>query len=584
MTAISIDHDKPRASRRAGDAMAAWMLVCVVAVSVVVLGLLAVAVWLGFVQGSPGVGVTAYTLANFTEVFADARTGRVAFDTVIFSTVSLLVAMGFGVPAAWLVSRTDLPGKTLLFTLMTIGMLVPGFTSAMGWLFLMHPRIGLVNVFVTRTLGFAQAPFNITSLTGMGWVQGLNLAPLAFIMTAAVFAAMDPALEEAAQMSGANPWRTLRRVILPLASPGILAAAIYIFTIGFAAFDVPVIIGWGNRIFTFSTFLYLLVSPQDVLPKYGVAAALSTVVMVMAALLSWWYARMQVRSRAYAVVTGKAYRPRLLALRWAVVPAWSFLLVFFLLGTILPIALLAWSSLLPFFQMPSELAFKVASVNHYRNLPWDLVISGMANTAILMALTPTITLVIAIAYSWIVLRSKISMRAGFDVIAFLPHAIPSIIFGVGALLATLYVLPRAIPIYGTIWILLIVFTVGRLSYATRMTNSGLVQLHTELEESAEMSGATLAQVLSRVIVPLLTPTLLYAWLWIALLTFRELALAVVLSSGGNTTLPVVIWGLWQGGGLGQSSALAMIMLAAMTPLIALYWTIARRFGLAARVD
>ena len=132
--------------------------------------------------------------------------------------------------------------------------------------------------------------------------------------------------------------------------------------------------------------------------------------------------------------------------------------------------------------------------------------------------------------------------------------------------------------------LLIVFTVGRLSYATRMTNSGLIQLHTELEESAEMSGATLAQVLSRVILPLLTPTLLYAWLWIALLTFRELTLAVVLSSGSNTTLPVVIWGLWQGGGLGQSSALAMIMLVAMTPLIALYWTIARRFGLAARID
>ena len=582
MTATSIEHGKPQSS--VGDAMGSWLLACVLAVSVIVLGLLAVVIWLAFVQGSPGVGDTTYTLANFAEVFSDTRTGQVVVDTTIFSVVSLAVAMGFGIPAAWLASRTDLPGKTLLFVLMTIGMLVPGFTSAMGWLFLMHPRIGLLNVFMTRTLGFAQGPFNITSLTGMGWVQGLNLAPLAFIMTAAVFAAMDPALEEAAQMSGASPWRSLRRVILPLASPGILAAAIYIFTIGFAAFDVPVIIGWGNRIFTFSTFLYLLVSPQDVLPKYGVTAALSTIVMFIAAILSWWYARMQARSRSYAVVTGKAYRPRLLALRWVSVPAWTFLFVFFLLGTILPILLLAWSSLLPFFQMPSEIAFKVASFNHYRNLPWDLVITGMANTAILMVLTPTITLAIAIAFSWIVLRSKIAIRAGFDVIAFLPHAIPNIIFGVGALLVTLYVLQRAIPIYGTIWVLLIVFTVGRLSYATRMTNSGLIQLHTELEESAEMSGATLAQVLSRVILPLLTPTLLYAWLWIALLTFRELTLAVVLSSGSNTTLPVVIWGLWQGGGLGQSSALAMIMLVAMTPHIALYWTIARRFGLAARID
>jgi iron(III) transport system permease protein len=583
MTAVSIEHKSPTASQ-GGTSLSTILLVGVAAVSAIVLGLLAVVIWLAFIEGSPGIGATVYTLANFAEVLADARTGQVILDTTVFSCISLAVALGFGIPAAWLVSRTDLPGKTLLFTLMTIGMLVPGFTSAMGWLFLMHPRIGLVNVFLMRTFGLSQAPFNIASLTGMGWVQGLNLAPLAFIMTAAVFQAMDPALEEAAQMSGANPWRTLRRVILPLASPGIMAAAIYIFTIGFAAFDVPVIIGWSNRIFTFSTFLYLLVSPQDVLPKYGVAAALSTVVMAIAALLSWWYARMQARSRQYAVVTGKAYRPRLLALRWAVVPAWAFLILYVVLGTVLPILLLAWSSLLPFFQMPSQIAFKVASFNHYRSLPWSLVLTGMGNTAILMVLTPTITLAIAIAFSWIVLRSKIAMRAAFDVVAFLPHAIPSIIFGVGALLITLYVFQRAVPLYGTIWILLIVFTVGRLSYATRMTNSGLIQLHTELEESAEMSGASLGRVLTRIIVPLLTPTLVYAWLWIALLTMRELTLAVVLSTGGNTTLPVVIWGLWQGGGLGQSSALAMIMLAVMTPLIALYWMIARRFGLAARID
>jgi iron(III) transport system permease protein len=159
--------------------------------------------------------------------------------------------------------------------------------------------------------------------------------------------------------------------------------------------------------------------------------------------------------------------------------------------------------------------------------------------------------------------------------------VPSIVFGVGALLLALFVLQRALPIYGTIVILLVVFVIARISYATRMTNSGLIQIHAELEESAQMSGATAWQGFRRIVVPLLAPTLLYAWLWIALLVFRELTLAVILSTADNVTFPVVVWSLWLGGGLGQASALAIVMLLMMTPPIALYWLIARRQGLVA---
>ena len=251
----------------------------------------------------------------------------------------LAVAFFFGIPAAWLVERTNLPGKTIVFTLMTIGLLMPGFAAAMGWLFLMHPRIGLLNTLLIGALGLAEAPFDISSILGMGWVQGLNLAPLSFIMTAAVFRAMDPALEESAQMSGARASRVMGAITLPLAWPGILAAGIYIFTIGFAAFDVPAILGWGNRIFTFSTFLYLLTSPQDVLPQYGLAAALSGVIVVLAGLMGWWYARMQQRARRYAVITGKAYRPRMTDLgRWTWI-AWGFLATYFVLSKLLAVIL-----------------------------------------------------------------------------------------------------------------------------------------------------------------------------------------------------------------------------------------------------
>jgi iron(III) transport system permease protein len=567
--------------RQSLDLMPAIMLLVVVAASVVVMCHLAVVLWLSWTSGRPGGPELSYTARNFIEVFSDQRTYSVLIETLGFALISLVVALAFGIPAAWLAERTDLRGKTLLFTLMAVGLLIPGFAAAMGWLFLLHPRIGLFNQFLVGTLHWAGAPLNITSIAGMGWVQGLNLAPLAFIMTAAVFRAMDPSLEEAGQMHGAGHFTVLRRVTVPLAWPGILAAAIYIFMTAFAAFDVPAIIGWGNRIFTFTTYLYLLLNPQDVLPSYGMGAALSTVAMGLAALMSWWYGAMQQRSRRFAVVTGRAYRPKIIRLGRRAIGAWCFIGLYLVLAMVLPITLLTWSSLLPFFQLPSPHAFAAISLTHYVTLPWQLTLNALRNTALLAILTPTLTLAVSLAFSWIVLRSKIPGRAGFDFIAFLPHAVPTIVFGVGALLITLFVLQRAVPIYGTIWILLIVFAIARLSYGTRMTNSGFIQIHPELEESAQMSGGTGWDAFRRISLPLLAPTLLYAWLWIALLTFRELTLAVILSTADNLTFPVVVWDLWLGGGLGQASALAIVMLLMMMPMIAVYWLFARRQGLIA---
>ena len=556
------------------------MLLVVIAASALIVCLLAIVLWLAFTDGSPGVDLS-YTLGNFREVFSDPRTYTVLLDTIDFAAIALAVAFTFGVPCAWLAERTDLPGKTLLFTLMAVGLLIPGFAAAMGWLFLLHPRIGLLNQLLVSSLHLSAAPLDIGSIAGMGFVQGLSLAPLTFIMTAAVFRSLDPTLEEAAAMHGASSLAVARRITLRLAWPGILAAAIYVFMTAFAAFDVPAIIGWGNRTFTFTTYLYLLLNPQDTLPRYGLAAALSTIAMAIAALMSTWYAGMQRRSHQYAVVSGRAYRPRTIRLGRRKFLAWGFIGLYLLLGKLLPISLTAWSSLLPFFQLPSGRALATVSLAHYFGLPWDLVLTALRNTCILAVLTPSLTLALSLAFSWVVLRSRFPARAAFDFIAFLPHAVPSIIFGVGALLLTLFVVQQALPVYGTIWILLIVFTIARLSYGTRMTNTGLIQIHPELEEAALMSGAGQWRAFVRVALPLLGPTVLYAWLWIALLIFRELTLAVILSTADNPTFPVAVWSLWLGGGLGQASALAMVMLAMMTPLIALYWAIARRQGLPA---
>ena len=561
------------------DPWAIAMIALVGFLSLIILTIPVIVIILSFRDGRPIDPVSTYSFMHYASVFTDPVAYTALLNTISFSLVTLVVAFFFGLPTAWLAERTDLPAKPLLYTLMTLGILLPGFATAMGWLFLLHPRIGLVNVFLTRVVGFSEAPFNIATIVGMGWVQGLSLAPIAFIMTAAVLKAIDPALEESAQMSGANFFNIIRKVTLRLAWPGILAAGIYILTIGFAAFDVPGIIGMSNRIFTFSTYLLTQLAPHDDLPHYGKAAALSTFVMAISGLLALWYGRLQTQAHRYQVVTGKGYRPRILRLRGYVWAAWLFLGTYFLLSKFLPLMIVVWASALPYFQLPSEAAFKAMSWANFQNIPWDMLILGLRNTSILMILTPTLTLGCAIAFSWVVLRSKIPGRLAFDFVAFLPHAIPNIVFGVGILLLTLFLLRNVIPFYGTLWILLFVFVIGRISYATRMTNSTIIQVHKELEEAATMSGVGTGTIVRRILMPILAPTMIYAWIWMALLTFRELTLAVILTTKDNLTLPVVVWSMWSSGDYGVASSITLFLICLMVPLTAFYWWAMRKAGI-----
>src|SRR5262249_917437 len=163
------------------------------------------------------------------------------------------------------------------------------------------------------------------NVPGMGLIQGLGLASVVFVLTTASLRSMDPQLEDAASMSGASFVMVLRRVVVPLAWPGLLASALYVFAIGLGAFDVPLGIGLRNRIYAFSSFLYVMSVPNaDGLPRYGLIAAFATFMIVLALLLSWWYSRVLLQSRRYQTVTGKGYRPRLFALRKWSLAAWAF--------------------------------------------------------------------------------------------------------------------------------------------------------------------------------------------------------------------------------------------------------------------
>jgi iron(III) transport system permease protein len=563
------------------DPARAAMLAIAAAASFCVVVLLVAILWLSFTDGTPGDPRLGYTLAHYVDVFTDRFTYRVLGNTCVFLLVTLIVAFALALPIAWLVERTDFPGKPVVFWLMTVALLIPGFAVALGWLFLLHPRIGLVNRALTGLLGLDEAPFNISTIFGMGLVEGLSLTPITFIMISVALRSMDPALEEAAAMSGAKPWQAVWRVTLRVLWPALLAAAIYVSAICFAAFDVPATLGLTNRIFTFSTYVFRELTPTEGAPEYGGVATLSVIMLAIALLMSWSYRAVQRQAPRYAVVTGKAYRPRITPLGRARTPAIVLVGAFFLVSQALPLAMLAWASVLPFLQVPSAVAFASMSLGNFRSIPSELLWRIIGNTAILMIAVPTVTMIASLAISWVVLRSKARGAALFDFLAFLPVTVPPIVFSVAALLLALFVLGPAVPLYGTIWLLVIVYVIARLSYGTRMTNSALIQIHRELDEAAQMSGAGTAGVLRAILLPLLAPTIVYAWIWIALLSYRELSLPVVLATGGNLPFSMLVWSYVQSSSYGRASAAALIMLVLMVPVLLLYWLAARRAGILA---
>jgi iron(III) transport system permease protein len=542
-----------------------------------ILVLVAVMIWMSFQRGVFGTASAIYTLENYREILTDPFVYGVVKNTLIFAVTATFFALAIGLPIAWLAERTTISGKTLIYAIMTLGLLIPGIYTAMGWTLIAHPRIGILNKWLVDLLGLERGPINIATPIGMGFVQGLSLASLAFILTAQMFRAMNPSLEEAAKIHGMSFAGTFRRITLPLALPGILAAVIYIVTIGIATFDIPAILGLGNRVYMLSTFIYLKVHPQGSgLPEYGITGAVGAFMIVIAGLLTLWYGQVLRQGHRFEVVTGKGYRPTLIKLGgWGAI-GWGFIGLYALISKVLPLILIAYAAMTPFFAPPSAAMMRRLSLVHFYQMDWELVLRGLKNTITLVVVVPLFVLLFAFCISWLVVRSRKRARYVLEFGAFLPHALPEVILAVGALLLALFVLGDHVPLYGSVWLIAVVYVVARLAFATRAINGSLLQIHKELEEAAFVAGLSNFRTAWRILFPLLRPALFSVWIWTALLVYRELTVAVFLGVHDNITLPAVIWSYWYGGGINKASAVTLLMTLVLTPLILVFWWFGRR--------
>lgn len=526
---------------------------------------------MSFRKGLPG-RTGALTLANYREVFLDPFTYHVLLNTAFFAICTLAVTLLFAVPIVWLLHRTDLPFRKTVYLLMTAGILIPTFLRTIGWILLLSPQIGLINQLAMKLLGLQEAPLSLYNIPGMAFVQGISFVPAAFFMLSASYTAMDPSLEEAAYASGVSKVRTFFKINLPITVPAIAAVMVYLLMTALSVFEAPAILGLPSGIFVLSSLIYFAVTPQVGLPKYGLAGAYGLIMVVLGVVASILYFRVVRESRKYVVVTGRGYRPKLIELgRWKSA-AVVFILVYFLFEIFLPFAVLIWASLLPYLQVPSLEALTHVTLTNYRNIPKYSGVRPFLNTLTLIAFAPVLAMALSVVISWIVVRTRFRVRALLDVFAFLPHAVPHILFAVAlGYLALVY--RTVIPIYGSIVIIIVAHAISFISYGSRAMNSALIQIHPELEEAGRACGASTVRVVGRITIPLVSAAIFNGWLWIALLSYREVTMALVLYSPGSEVVSTLIWKMWGSAYVPQVSALGVVMILMVLVLVIILRTV-----------
>jgi len=501
--------------------------------------------------GQPG----ALTLANFRSVFLAPGTHIVLWNTIVFATGTMVVTLSIAIPMVWLLNKTDLPLKGFFYLLMIVSVLIPTFLRAIGWILLTSPRIGL-----PALLGIEELNFSLYNLPGMWFVQGISFVPASVFMLSAAYRAMDPALEEAAYTSGVGKLMTFWRILVPLTWPAIAAVFVYYFITAMSVFEAPAILGLPNGIFVLSSAIFEAVEARDGLPKYGEAGALGMFIIAVGFLASLFYVRIIKQTQKYAVVTGRGYKPRLVQLgRWKPF-ALGFVVLYFCTELLLPFLIFFWASLLPYLRVPSWEALNKLTLVNYANIFDYGGTEPFANTLILIAVAPLLTIALSIPVSWIVVRSRFAYRGTLDTLVFLSQAIPNIVLAV-TLLYLFLITRSTLPIYGTIVTLILANVINSLAYATRTINSSMIQIHRELEEAARVSGVPGFVTVIKVTMPLVAGAVFNGWLWVVLLTYREVTMALVLGSPDNRVISTVIWALWSEGRVPQVSALGVVMMA-----------------------
>jgi iron(III) transport system permease protein len=513
-----------------------------------------------------------FTLQWFEEAFSAVGLSEMVANSLAFAAGSTAIAVVLGTLVAYVIVRTDVPFKPLLVAASLVPLILPGILHTIAWILLASPRIGLYNELLEPVLG--AGALNVFSLPGMMLVEGLHLSPLVFLLMAAAFRSMDPALEESALMSGARLGTVFRRVTIPLVRPALYASILVMAVRTLEAFEVPALLGIPEGLWVFTSRLWRALSTYP--PQYGQAGAYALSLLVLTSIGVYAHSRLGGRAKSFQTVTGRGFRPRPVELgRWRR-PATGLLAAYFLFAVAAPLLILVYASTQRFYAVPSlDRLTTLTAENYAYTFSSAGTMVALKNSLLLGVGTATLVMLVMAVASWLVVRTRLPGRWMIDNLASLPLAVPGLVLGV----ALLFVYLRfPIPIYGTIWILLLAYFTRYMPYGMRYASSAMYQIGGELEESAQTSGASWLQTFRRIILPLLMPGLVAGWVYIVTVSARELSSSILLYTPGNEVLSIRIWEQYQSGQFTELAALGVVMVAILVTLTALAYRLGALVG------
>jgi iron(III) transport system permease protein len=508
-----------------------------------------------------------YGMEHYRDLF---ESWRVIANTAFVACIATVMAILIGFLAAWALTRTQLPGVAWLERLMQLPYYMTPLVGALAWSILAAPRTGFLNQ-LWHTVGGSGDLFNAYSPWGIAWVMALFEGTVAFVMISAAMKSMDPALEESARVLGAGKWRVMLTVTLPLVLPGVAGAAIFVFAEMLGSFAAAFVLGIPARFVVITTAIWQAVTmyPAD----YGRAAALGIGLFAVMFLTLSLY-RVAIRRGHFATITGKAFRPRAMAMGRLAWLLFGLCLAYVIAAVVLPLAVLLLTSFERFATVILPQA-ELTLANYEAAFGFAAIRLALTNSLILGVGVATIGVAIMTVLVWIIYRSRAPGHGAMEYLVMFPQAVPRLVFGL-ALMQVWLIIP--IPIYGTLWLMALAYFTVLMPLGVRTLAGVVLQVDKSLEECARVCGASWGYRMRTVTLPLLRPGMIAAWLLVFIASVRELGVSIFLVGSNAKVIAPSIIDAWLSSSSTLSAALALIQSVAVFIALTIMLQAARSYS------